>query len=403
MSSRLPNSHNLALVRGTGQRLPQALAIAALLLGTAAGGGGGHGGSGIPCDQGVRVFQDGVTAIVGTEHVVCPPPGAPPGQSFGNPSSQNSPVTFQPGSQCTYQVQEAVTFTPHSGGDPTVYWPIPVAGGPWPHSMALTPFVGGDWRPFYMDTGTLDFYQIFQLNGVIQANGVTCGPRDPNNPAASWTQICGGVTFGVYAACLGSRTRSFGPIGPVPASAIGGHGIDLAGYLRGQVNAGTLSSMPSLAGIVQRPTCFFLDGMTINGRDGTVPSWFEITLVGPPIDASNRHVLYIFRVEVVLDQVTFNFDDRFGDNSEAPQVPTECQGGGHQSTAAHTYQHYSPESQPFQVTATEGYAVHAWEIWNDGFTSSSIQIPDDQLPHLSVPAGPLAKTVVQEEGVPVGG
>lgn len=394
------------MTRSGGRRaLPAALAIGALLLATAPGNGGGTQGSSDPCAQDVRVFSTGVVTIAGTEGVVCPPPAAPPGTGFGPPSSQPGSSTggTTPGTPCSYQVLEPLKITPQAAGEPIVSWQVPIDGVFTHGPMSIGFFVGGgqggDWTPFYFTAGTVDFYQIYQFSGVIQQDRFTCGPAPGKTVAQSWQQICGGYTFGVYAACLTSQNHAFGgPAGPLPITALP-PGLALAGYLQGQVNPGKLTS--SAAGIVQAPTCFYLDGMTISGQDAMTPHWYEITLVAGPVDGSNRYILYVFRVEVVLDGVQFQYSDPSGDNSNALSIPSYC-ASGHQYTAAHTYTHFSPAGQPFQVTATEHYAVHAWEYWNDG-QPHGIQLPDSEMPALDPIAGPLPMPILQEESVPVGG
>ncbi len=400
-------------MRGRRQRLGPALPVAALLLATASGGGGHPPVGNLACTSDFRVFtqQTVPVPVDGHAQVICPPPGAPPGQGFPPPSSAPIPSGsgIPLGQPCSFVLREPITITPTANGDATVQFqqpPAVAASGVLANPMPLHYFINAgrstsaaELHSFIMFAGLMDGFMEFPFHGTGQSDG-TCGPlnNDANWPLHCWFQVPAGCSM---------WTSHFIPTGGagLPPSAISGQALNLAGDLRTHVFPGTMSAMPSQAGVAQTPTCFFLDGVRVDSLDIlNNAAWFEMVLVGPPIDASNRHILYIFRIEVTYDGVTWDFGD--GDSSQAPLTqPFDGLCAGHQLTVGHVYTHYSPAGQPYRVTATEHFGVHAWEFWNDT-TTHAIQLPDSQLPHIAVTmptGGPLLKTIYQVEGVPVGG
>jgi hypothetical protein len=229
--------------------------------------------------------------------------------------------------------------------------------------------------------------------GWIDENG-NCVPK---NGTVFWNQPCA-VPFpspGISGCVI--QVPHLPPTLPPPTLAdLGFDPLTLLGTVRGNVRPGTITSSPAQVGLVNTPTCFY-----VNGMNNAQPQYFQIVLQAnfepPPY---NRGIYYVFRIEISQTATTWNFGD--GSSDETPPGPF-CVGSGQMATA-HRYLRYSglQPNGAFQVTATESYGAHVVEYWYDTQPEAK-DLGDGGIPAFNVVAGPVAMPVIQEEGVPVAG
>ena len=175
------------------------------------------------------------------------------------------------------------------------------------------------------------------------------------------------------------------------------------GGISGQ--AGTIASAPSQKGVVNTPTCFWVEGMGI-----PVEEDLTLTLASAP-DASGRMIFYTFLARIRFLGVDWNFDDPAGNQQDVTDpVPGRCQ--GQPQLAMHRYQQISdgqntgnPNPNTYHVTANERYSITMDAFWVDSLGPHG-PIPVD--PHVTLPTispGPgtfYPQYVGQVEGIPIG-
>jgi hypothetical protein len=272
-----------------------------------------------------------------------------------------------------------------------------------PESQDPSRFLGGNMSAsaFYMQAGSIDYWVPYTLTGTIQPDN-TCGPKDPKDPAASFTPNC---TFaaGSFPGCL-----LFNPNGPLDnvGLPLGALPLNLQGMMRQMIAPGRITTLPQdpAPGLVNTGTCFFVNGLSIQGQDAVQGRTFQLVLTGPA-DASGRSIFYVFELQMQLDPAqpfVWNFGD--GSTTVDATLPAQCrQQASTPLTMAfsHTYSHYSPAGG-YAVTATENFVINATEFWSDAAgTHGPINL--GALPPLQVSPAPqpFFKPIVQEEGVPV--
>jgi hypothetical protein len=391
-----------------GRRLPAALAVMALVSSLGVGSGTGQGSG---CSAGVSVdvpaaSTPGQPVRVGTSAgVVCPSPQRPPGGSFGPTGPQPQPVQHPPGTDCTQEIWEPMELQLLPGGQEYVFWPDPTFNGngsntPEPRSVAGV-ISGISPKDFFVQGGTIDFFYPFTLHGKWDASN-TCVPKDPHDVQASYTSNCPGATIAFN--CLIQQPHTIGG-GPLGIDALQGRLVDLRARMMQLIHPGQITSRPAQPnpGLVNTPTCFFIDGASIDGQDVNRPATFEMVLLGPA-DATGRQVYYVFRIDVALE--TNGVAWTFGDGSSTTEaLPPACQGASSAPLQfAHRYLRYSPPAG-FPVTATETFTLHVTEYWYDSDGTPHRPLPLADLPPITVNPGPAAgftKAIVQEEGVPIG-
>src|SRR5262249_48210201 len=127
-----------------------------------------------------------------------------------------------------------------------------------------------------------------------------------------------------------------------------------------RASAGTVHSLPSPNGLVNLPTCFWIDDMGIpDERDDTV------ALAGPP-DGGGRRIFYTYLARVFFAGVDWNFDDPSGNEPVAPHPA--C--GQHPQLTAHRYQMISESRGPdglYHVVPVEKYQVTVDLYWADSY------------------------------------
>jgi len=163
-----------------------------------------------------------------------------------------------------------------------------------------------------------------------------------------------------------------------------------------KAQAGTLHSMPSPNGLVNLPTCFWIEGIGVpDERD------FTLVLPGPP-DPSNRRIYYTYLIRVFFAGVDWSFDDPFGNDHTQPHPA--C--GQHPQLTAHSYQLISEKRNLdgyYHITATEKYQVTVDLYWDDSYGPHHSAIdPGVQLPIIVSPPGPYNQFVGQVEAIPIG-
>jgi hypothetical protein len=176
------------------------------------------------------------------------------------------------------------------------------------------------------------------------------------------------------------------PAGPYVAKVIG----DL------KAKAGTVGSLPSPNGLVNLPTCFWIDDIAVpDERD------FTMVLPGPP-DGTNRRIYYTYLVRVFFAGVDWSFDDPFGNEQVRPHPA--C--GQHPQMTAHSYQMISEKHSAdgyYHVSATEKYQVTVDLYWDDSYGAHHQAVdPGVALPITVSPQGPYRQYVGQVEGIPIG-
>jgi hypothetical protein len=163
-----------------------------------------------------------------------------------------------------------------------------------------------------------------------------------------------------------------------------------------QAAAGTISSMPNPRGIVNLPTCFWMDGMTIPDEQD-----YSLVLAGPP-DPSGRQIFYTYLIRLFFAGIEWNFDDPLG-NAEVQPHPA-C--GQHPQLTAHNYQLISEkrgnDDGKYHITARENYQLTVDMYWSDSYTTHHEPVdPGIPLPITVSPLGAYPQFVGQVEGIPV--
>lgn len=383
-----------------------ALSALALLPVPALAVGNGPGGSS-GCTPGVSVqvpeaSSPGKAVPVATNaSVVCPTPEASGPGSIWGPHGTRSDAPIPVGANCTQRVLEPSELSLTPGGQKQVFWVDPAnpgTGSDTPEPQFISQIIGGiSEMDFWTSAGTdVDYYMPFELDGKVAANG-QCVPKDPNNPQASFKEICGVAPVPV--GCLVQIPHS--PIGgPLPITAL--QNIDIRGQMLQLIHPGTVASVPAQPNpaVVNVPACFFLNGADIGGRDINAPESFELVLLGPA-DSDGRQVFYVFRVDVQLQGVVWNF----GDNGDTEALPPQCAGVSNAPLQfAHRYLRYSPPGG-FAIGAQETFTLHVTEFWVDAGGVPNAPLDLGNLPDIVVNPGPvpgIREVVVQEEGVPIG-
>jgi len=411
----------------TAWALPPVLALAALVTfaPAASAQGGTNTGGNFDCVAGppqvIAQFRNPVQ-IAGTGTLTCPTMGAESPGSFGPGSPRNAPPARpQVGTPCHYEFEEPVrmrvagateqyqTFTPRSAGGVPLASDDPADPGIWVSTgwQPLVQFAIGNQAnadSMYEQAATLDPFFHWTFDGTWTQVGaqVRC-VADPNGATHGWLTPCTQLLGAAPNDCF-----DFLPPGvPPPASPgldVGGLGVNLNGFVNGQVFGGVITSLPAPPnpGLTNVPTCFTVSGMTINGRplDPNQDVFWERIVQGPP-DGEGRSVYFVFVIDVRYVDSTWDFGDR---SSTLDAPPPECpavQPPNQQFLVAHVYRSYSTGGG-FPVTVNHRFGVDVTEFWNDAGGTHRRDFPGALT--VSVPSTPVPylMPIVQEEGVPVG-
>jgi hypothetical protein len=158
---------------------------------------------------------------------------------------------------------------------------------------------------------------------------------------------------------------------------------------------GSIHSLPAEKGLVNLPTCFWLEGLAVpQERDST------LVLPGAP-DASGRRIYYTFLIRVFFANVAWDFGDPFGNGQTVPDPA--C--GQRPQLTAHSYPMISEKASPdgrYHVRATENYQVTVDLYWDDSYGAHRRPVdPGIPLP-VTVTTPVYDQYVGQVEAIPVG-
>lgn len=346
-----------------------------------------------------------VTPIGGNATVICAVPSGSPGQPDG-PSGPGPQRTFPPvGSPCEVIRDEPDGVVIHPDG--SVDELVPDENGKqtpfaWPSSVSII---------IVDEAAGNQLYIPFEHAGTFGPGGV-CLPNGPGG----WDNGCAGpVKTDPIVMLTGLSSEQCLHIVPdeaagngLPPGVIGPQLVTLEGQVSGLIDAGTLSSLPLGAGLVNVPECFFINNMNTPQNQQ-----FQIVIPSDP-DALGRRIFYVFVISVTNAGITWDFGDSSGDTT-GQQPPLDCSvpAAAAQVSTAHVYQRYS-DGLPggvFAVRAVEHYTIGVTEMWIDARQPGPHTIPVD-LAALGVPAtidkpipaggAAYPQRIIQEEGVSVG-
>jgi len=160
---------------------------------------------------------------------------------------------------------------------------------------------------------------------------------------------------------------------------------------------GTINSLPNPKGLVNLPTCFWVDNMAIPAEKN-----YTLVLAGPP-DSSGRQIFYTYLIRLFFGGIEWNFDDPMGNVETAPHPA--C--GQHPQLTAHNYQTISEKrgnaDGTYHVVAREKYQITGDMYWADSYRTHHEPVdPGVQLPIVISTDPAYHQFVGQVEGIPVG-
>lgn len=164
------------------------------------------------------------------------------------------------------------------------------------------------------------------------------------------------------------------------------------GQLDGQ--AGQIGSAPPTKGVVNIPTCFWIDGQGIPDDRK-----LSVTVAGAP-DAEGRQIYYTLLIDVAFVRAAWNFDDPHNDTANATP-PTQC--GQHNQLTAHQYVEISEARHPdqkYHVVAAEHYAITGEVYWTDSYGSHHQNV-DSGLGDVVISTPDYPQYVGQIEAIPI--
>lgn len=360
----------------------------------ASGGPGSGNGAGCNPTIGGRVGATSPVPVSESATVNCPVVSGPPGQPYGAPSSLPGP-RLTPGQGCSYVVFRPIKIEVTSDGN--VIEHDPSNDGSQYGSLAYPP----DLK--IIPVGTAEAYNIYlptRFNGKADTSGNCTIPNPgwalgcPDPIAFTNFVVAGNVCWFTTPNAVSS------PNGINPPTLL--QYLDQAKLLQ-FINLGTMSSLPDnpSSGLVNVGTCFFLQGATFQGLGGAPrpiaqPATYEMSVSQPVNDGTNRFIFYVFRVTIAYLGADWDFGD--GATPADSSLPQPCQVVQADVKVSHTYVRYGT----FPVTITEHYGVTVNEFWSDAGGQHGPVTLNGLIPQIDRRLGPYQKTVIQEEGVPVG-
>ena len=285
------------------------------------------------------------------------------------------------GTACQVQYDASVTFQ-DLPGYMTASWSSPTGVG---RELHLWPYSNGPLvSTAAVKASNSSVYAVYAREGSYQNND--CQPTGP------WKSLCweGG---GTEDPCTFTEpypiTRATSP----PPS-VRPYLDQVMAELKAQ--PGTINSLPNPKGIVNLPTCFWLDSVGIPDEQN-----YLLVLAGPP-DPSGRQIFYTYLIRLFFGGVQWNFDDPLGNAETAPHPA--C--GQHPQLTAHNYQTISEkrgnDDGTYHVTARELYQLTVDMYWADSYTTHHEPVdPGVPLP-ITIPTDPAYHQFIgQVEGIPV--
>src|SRR5438445_12271230 len=180
----------------------------------------------------------------------------------------------------------------------------------------------------YELAGTFDYWQQYYLpDGVVYPDG-HCGPLNPNPWQWSWNcaETVTDAIVGSFPACMNAVAN--GPVAPAGGLPLGALPGNLAAQMRQSIFPGQMTTLPQQPnpGLVNIGTCFFINGVSIEGQNPMQGQTFQLVLLRGP-DASGRFLYYVFRLQLHLDTANPIVWD-FGDQSSQTDLtlPPQCDG-----------------------------------------------------------------------------
>jgi hypothetical protein len=330
------------------------------------------------------------TAVTGVGGDTCYVPGST-GSPYGGPPQgpppSRPPQPFKPGATCTFDTFEPDTFTPSTNT-------VTTGGG------------SGQWFPNQAQADaittimdTTNQLEPFQNTGKFDNNGnctnVTLVQSFCIMGRWQWTQLPGAQICWVPQATPSPviMPPTWTPPQIVPS-------IQQFTKL---VSPGIISSKPDQAGLVNAPTCFYVDGLTIPQAQD-----YDMVLQGPSTPFTGpwggRSIFVTIRFHIAYQAQQWNFGDGSSLEAPLPTNPALCAGSSAPIQTAHVYTHFSQglSNDAFPVTVTETYGVDASYVYVDA-RGPQPAVSLGTLGTFSVTTLPYARRVIQEQGVPVGG
>jgi len=371
------------------------LLTAASTPGVLASGGPG-GANGASCHPVVGGQAGATTPVPISENaaVDCPFASGPTGTPTGPSSPRGGPGPYQPGQPCSYVIDQPVKIQVDAGGHVTEFDPLAngsIQGGfGYPPDLAPVPVV---------EQENNDIYMPYKYSGTADANGnCTVNVKSqlgcPDPVAFTNFVVAGNICWQTFPHGAVGGGLNPGQITPF---------LDAARVAQ-FINVGTMSSLPDNpnAGLVNVGTCFFLNGATFAGLGGapqpiTQPAFYTMSVAQPLNDGTGRLIFYVFRIEVALTGLGWDFGD--GTTTPDANLPAPCANVPATVRVSHTFLRYGT----FQVTITENFDVTVQEFWEDANGDHGPVLVPGVVPPITRVLPLYQKTVIQEEGVPVGG
>jgi len=332
--------------------------------------------------QGTLAQQGTLTDYQAGATINCGRPGNTAPYGAGGAFTQSSPVAD--GTPCTILYNAPVKFQNFPRYIHAT-WSSPVGIG---GAANLDPNSSGDVVSAAGATAaTNDVFAVYSQTGTFQTG--QC------QPSGAWADFCQLGAPGpnpdpcilIQPHVITPATSPPPPIGPYIANVI----RDL------KTAPGTVHSLPSPNGLVNLPTCFWIDDMAVPAeRD------LNLVLPGPP-DGSGRRIFYTYLIRVFFAGVDWNFDDPYGNDQVQPHPA--C--GQHPQLTAHSYQMISEKRSPdgfYHIAATEKYQVTVDLYWDDTYGPHHRSVdPGIPLPIAVQPPQPYSQYVGQVEAIPMTG
>jgi hypothetical protein len=349
--------------------------------------------------------------VTGTAAVPVYIPSGLPGRRYGSTVRLPDLPLPPAGSACQLVIYEPATFQVGPDGSVTQ-----TAPSPYPTGASYTyPTAQGNWMGKMMAGMAAKSNVSIPLLGVgkydNQGNCVV-PPVSMQGNGPGWTAGCAfpwqnlpgldpfiDLSFVSSRLCLHLQPNAV-PVNPQDPVVVGQLLTDI-GTLRGLLDAGTIASMPQLAGLVNTQTCFWILPPADPNRNAFNSATYDIVIHGNP-DGTNRVVYYTFRITLAAPTLTWDWGDNTSGVQDDLQAPP-CVGQHPNAVASwgHIYRQYN---SAYQVTVTEHYGMTIDEYWYDPQTNQTAHAAVDPaalgLPPLDLVAGPHAQPVIQEEGVP---
>jgi hypothetical protein len=332
--------------------------------------------------QGTLGKQGTLTDYQAGASIGCGRPGNTTPYGAGSAFIQSDAV--QDGSPCTILYYAPVRFQ-NLPGYIHAAWTSPIGIG---GAANIDPNSTGDVVSAAGATAaTNDVFAVYSRTGTFQA--AQC------QPSGAWGDFCQlGAPGPDPDPCILTQPHVIVPADspPPPVAPY------IANVVRDlQTAPGSVHSLPSPNGLVNLPTCFWIDEMA-------VPAERDLTLVlpGPP-DPSGRRIFYTYLIRVFFAGVDWNFDDPFGNDQVQPHPA--C--GQHPQLTAHSYQMISEKRSAdgfYHIAPTEKYQVTVDLYWDDTYGPHHRAVdPGIQLPITVSPPQAYSQFVGQVEAIPVSG